>query len=208
MMRVPSIVRSILAKIYIASERCARELRTAMPCAHLGEHTIVTERGSIENASHNPSLISVGNNSWIDGRLLSYPTGGIIHIGSWCYIGQRTDIWSMKSIVLGDRVFISHNVNIHDTNSHSLNAQERHEHFRHLQFKGGPSDWCDLPGVRAEPIIIENDVWIGFGCNIFKGVRIGRGSVVAAGSTVTKDIPPYSFYRCRFDPVITPLEHD
>lgn len=41
-------------------------------------------------------------------------------------------------------------------------------------------------------IIIENDVWIGFRCTILSGVKIGQGAVVAAGSIVTKDIPPYS----------------
>lgn len=41
-------------------------------------------------------------------------------------------------------------------------------------------------------IIVEDDVWIGFGSIILSGVKIGRGSVVAAGSVVTKDIPPYA----------------
>lgn len=42
------------------------------------------------------------------------------------------------------------------------------------------------------PIIVEDDVWIGTGAIILKGVTIGTGSVVAAGSLVTKDVPPYS----------------
>lgn len=41
-------------------------------------------------------------------------------------------------------------------------------------------------------IIIEDDVWIGARSIILKGVRIGKGSIVAAGSVVTKDVPPYS----------------
>lgn len=41
-------------------------------------------------------------------------------------------------------------------------------------------------------IIIEDDVWIGFGAIILSGVRIGRGAVIAAGSIVTKDVPSYS----------------
>ena len=41
-------------------------------------------------------------------------------------------------------------------------------------------------------IIVEDDVWIGARAIILKGVRIGRGSVVAAGSIVTKDVKPYS----------------
>lgn len=46
-------------------------------------------------------------------------------------------------------------------------------------------------GVR-KPIIIEDDVWITMNCMVMKGVRIGRGAVIAAGAVVTKDVPAYS----------------
>lgn len=42
------------------------------------------------------------------------------------------------------------------------------------------------------PVIIEDDVWCGANVTILKGVTIGRGSVIAAGAVVTRDIPPYS----------------
>lgn len=41
-------------------------------------------------------------------------------------------------------------------------------------------------------IVIEDDVWIGFGVTIMSGVHIGQGAVIAAGSIVTKDVPPYA----------------
>lgn len=41
-------------------------------------------------------------------------------------------------------------------------------------------------------IIVEDDVWIGANCLVLSGARISRGAVVAAGSVVTKDVPPYS----------------
>lgn len=49
-------------------------------------------------------------------------------------------------------------------------------------------------GPRADrgEIVIEDDVWIGFGAIIFSGVRIGRGSIIAAGAVVLKDVPRYS----------------
>ena len=46
-------------------------------------------------------------------------------------------------------------------------------------------------GDKGE-IIIEDDVWIGFGAIIMSGIRIGRGSIIAAGSVVLNDVPPYS----------------
>ena len=43
-----------------------------------------------------------------------------------------------------------------------------------------------------EDVVIEKDVWIGCNVTILSGVNIGRGSVIAAGAVVTKDVPPYS----------------
>ena len=45
---------------------------------------------------------------------------------------------------------------------------------------------------RSSPIVVENDVWIGARCTILKGVRIGTGSIIGAGSVLTRDIPAYS----------------
>lgn len=42
------------------------------------------------------------------------------------------------------------------------------------------------------PIVIEDNVWIGAGVIVLKGVTIGTGSVIAAGSVVTKDVAPFS----------------
>jgi acetyltransferase-like isoleucine patch superfamily enzyme len=42
------------------------------------------------------------------------------------------------------------------------------------------------------PIVLEDDVWIGMGVLVLPGVRIGRGSIIAAGAIVTRDIPPGS----------------
>jgi virginiamycin A acetyltransferase len=46
--------------------------------------------------------------------------------------------------------------------------------------------------ISKGPIIIEDEVWIGLNCVILSGVTIGKGAVIAAGSTVTKNIPPYA----------------
>lgn len=49
-------------------------------------------------------------------------------------------------------------------------------------------------GLQGAPIIIEEDVWIGANVTILKGVRIGKGSIIAAGSVVTSSVPEYSIY--------------
>jgi maltose O-acetyltransferase len=46
--------------------------------------------------------------------------------------------------------------------------------------------------VEDRPIVIEDDVWVGAGVVVLPGVRIGTGSIVGAGSVVTKDVPPWT----------------
>ena len=43
-----------------------------------------------------------------------------------------------------------------------------------------------------QDVIIEDDIWVGSRAVILKGVRIGRGSIIAAGAIVNKDVPPYT----------------
>lgn len=46
--------------------------------------------------------------------------------------------------------------------------------------------------VSKGDIVVEDDVWIGYGATIMSGVHIGQGAVIAAGSVVTKDVEPYA----------------
>lgn len=133
--------------------------------------------------------IQIGRGSKIMCKIETYRYGGQINIGEYCFIGDGTRIWSATSVKIGNRVLISHNVNIHDTNSHSMSAASRHEHFNEI-FYNRPCDTLDE--IQSKPIVIEDDAWIGFGSAIFKGVTIGQGAVVAAMSVVTKDVPAYT----------------
>lgn len=142
----------------------------------------------VENFSQDKKAIYIGANSVIRGELSIFP-GGKIEIGEDCYVGEGSRLWSATSMKIGNRVFISHNVNIHDTNSHSLDSAIRYSHFQEIMSKGHPS--TDDFDIITQPVSIQNDVWIGFNSTILKGVTIGRNSIVAACSVVTKDIPEY-----------------
>lgn len=131
----------------------------------------------------------IGANSQVMGILQVLPHGGEIDVGRDCFVGEWSYIWSTASIKIGDRVLISHNVNIHDNNSHSLSAQRRHRQFVDIFSTGHPQKIDD---IDCKPILIEDDVWIGFNSTILKGVTIGRGAVVGACSVVTKDVAPYA----------------
>jgi maltose O-acetyltransferase len=154
----------------------------------------------IDNILGDKTAITVGSRSVIAGHLMTYGHGGRIVIGDDCYVGDHSRIWSMNSITVGDRVLISHGVEIHDGTAHSQDAQERHEHFRLILTDGHPTN--ELPGVYSEAIVIEDDVWISFGATIFKGVRIGKGSIIGANAIVTRDVPADSLYYCKVQPVV------
>ncbi len=53
---------------------------------------------------------------------------------------------------------------------------------------------CEKLPENDQDVIIEDDVWIGQNAIILKGVRIGEGSVIGAGSIVTKNVPPYTIH--------------
>ena len=44
----------------------------------------------------------------------------------------------------------------------------------------------------TKPVIIKDNVWIGLGATILKGVTIGEGAIIAAGAVVNKDVPPHT----------------
>jgi acetyltransferase-like isoleucine patch superfamily enzyme len=180
-------------------------LRRFVAPAEIDPTTVIGPGAKVENFAGETDRINIGAHSFIRGRLLTYGHGGRIRIGQWCYIGDRTEIWSMDSIEIGDRVLIAHDVNIHDGDAHSRDLVERHDHFRHIIEKGHPSKIRDLPGISSAPVVIEDDVWISFGVTILKGVRIGSGSIVAAGSVVTRDVPPNVIFRCKVEPIIEAL---
>ncbi len=164
----------------------------------------LTRYARIRNILGQSSAIDIGEHSIVSGELLVFRHGGHIKIGAWCYVGEGSRIWSAKSIQCGDRVLISHNVNIFDSLTHPINKDERHRQFREIVATGHP-DNIDL-GER--PVVIEDDVWIGAGAFVMRGVRIGQGAVIAAGAVVTRDVPGYTIVGGNPATVIRELSLD
>jgi acetyltransferase-like isoleucine patch superfamily enzyme len=140
----------------------------------------------VENMRNDPALVKVGRSTVIRGQLTTFAHGGQIQIGEYCYVGEGTRIWSAASIVIGNRVLISHGVNIHDTDSHPFDTEARHQHYKRIIEQGHPT--LNEFGIISTPVIIEDDVWICFGSSILKGVTVGKGSIVAACAVVTRDV--------------------
>ena len=101
-----------------------------------------------------------------------YTTGGVdIRVGNNVFINQNCTFYDLGGIDIADDVMIGPNVSV-ITSGHPIEPSQRHN------------------GVVAKPIVIERNVWIAAGATIIGGVTIGENSVVAAGSVVTRDVPP------------------
>jgi acetyltransferase-like isoleucine patch superfamily enzyme len=155
----------------------------------LGKDSEIYKEALIYNLQGNIKNIDIGQNTHIRGELLILKYGGKIEIGNDSFVGPGTRIWSGDSIKIGSNVLISHNVNIIDTNSHEIDHLERAEGYISLLKRGYPED---KKSILTKPIIIHNHVWISFNVIIMKGVEIGEGAIIAAGSVVTKDVPEFT----------------
>ena len=128
--------------------------------------------------------ISLGKNStfgrgtvfWAPNRMT---VGNNVYIGKYCTLQADMEI--------GNDVVIANNVGMIGKYDHDYSKVG-------VTIKNAPwigdADY-DFKGKNLK-IVVEDDVWIGFGAIVFTGVHINRGAIVAAGSVVTKDVPPYA----------------
>jgi len=101
-----------------------------------------------------------------------YTTGGPdISVGRNVFINQNCTFYDLGGLEIADDVMIGPNVSL-ITSGHPLEPSQRRAR------------------VIAKPIVIERNVWIAAGATIIGGVTVGENSVVAAGSVVTRDVPP------------------
>ena len=101
-----------------------------------------------------------------------YTTGGVdITVGRNVFVNQNCTFYDLGGLAIGDDVMVGPNVSI-ITSGHPMEPSQRRA--------------C----VIAKPIVIERNVWIAAGATIIGGVTVGENSVVAAGSVVTRDVPP------------------
>ena len=158
--------------------------------AEIDSTVFISNEAIISNNSRRKNKITVGPNSRLMSgcELFIFDWDGEIKIGYDCFIGPHSRIWSAKKITIGNRVLIAHNVNIHDNISHPLDSKIRHNEFSNF-YKTGKHECVDLNGKE---VIIEDDVWIGFNSIILKGVKIGKGAIIGAGTHVTKDVPDFA----------------
>lgn len=110
--------------------------------------------------------VKVGKYTYGDIRVLDHNLEHTLKIGNYCSIAPNV------LFIIGD----DHRTDLIST--YPFKVQIEHSQLREAISKGD--------------IIVQDDVWIGYGSTILSGVTIGQGSVVAARSVVTQDVPPYA----------------
>lgn len=106
-----------------------------------------------------------------------------IYAGNHIVIGTEAMIMTTRAkVIMGDYVFFAPKVSV-VTGDHRFDLVGK--------YMLNVSD-ADKRIEDDQDVIFEGDNWIGTGVIILKGVTVGRGSIVAAGSVVTKSIPPYA----------------
>jgi len=138
--------------------------------------TATLNRLTFDDADEVRTLFSDLIGKKVDDSLLLIPpfytTGGVdISVGHNVFINQNCTFYDLGGLNIADDVMIGPNVSL-ITSGHPIDPSQRRN------------------GVIAKPIVIERNVWIAAGATIIGGVTVGENSVIAAGSVVTKDVPP------------------
>jgi len=128
---------------------------------------------------------------------------GNVYIGNDCDINDGTIFWvknpfnKENSITLGDRVFIGNDCNF-NCNSHITIGNDcliaAHVKFADINHEISLANKINVQPINVQPIIVGDDVWIGLASIVLKGVTIGNGAVIAAGSVVNKSVPAYEIW--------------
>jgi acetyltransferase-like isoleucine patch superfamily enzyme len=112
---------------------------------------------------------SIGKNVRISSGCKIYVNGNF-SIGNNSYINPNTMVFCDSRISIGDNCAVSWDCQISDCDFHTIQINEEKK-------------------LMVRPVTIGNNVWIGARCIVNKGVTIGDGAIIAAGSVVTKDVP-------------------
>ena len=144
--------------------------------------------------------LTIGSESNVEAAIVFEKDSARIFIGSRTHVGGGTILAAAGDIEIGDDVLIAFDALITDHNSHSLCFAERSSDVR--EWIRGRKDWSHVP---VGPVRISNKAWIGARAIILKGVTIGEGAVVGAGSVVTKDVPDWTIVAGNPARIIRPL---
>lgn len=113
--------------------------------------------------------VIIGNNSKIMDRSIIHSPDNLV-LGNNSIIGEFVHIWAGGNVIIGDNVLIA---------AHTMITSQTHDKMA--------KNYND--SLINQEVIIDDNVWIGGNATILPGVKIGKNSIIGAGSIVTKNIP-------------------
>ena len=150
---------------------------------------------NLYNPEKEKIYLKLGNNSIISCKITFESKEGEVIVGNNSFLGSSHLICRNK-IIIEDNVFMAWGCTIYDHNSHSLDYRDReNDILQQLEDLNNGENFVKNKNwdvVDSKPIIIKSNSWIGMNCIILKGVTIGEGAIVGAGSVVTKNIADWT----------------
>lgn len=173
----------------------ARHKRLSVYIKKGNSHLFPSFSINLNSPQEDKIYLEVGNETILDCQITFESKEGKVIVGDKSFIGGSHLICRNK-IVIEDNVFIAWGSTIYDHNSHSLDYRDREEDILQQlkDYRLGQSFIANKNWevVDSKPILIKSNAWIGMNCIILKGVTIGEGAIVGAGSVVTKDVPDWT----------------
>ena len=141
-------------------------------CQHVGTGLQILNKCQLSVSGK----MEVGNNFYVRSHKynpveISVSSGACLKIGDDTFLNQGVRIACSKEIYIGNNCLIGDECVILDTDYHAA-----------------PNGI-----VKTAPVIIEDNVWLATRVIVIRGVTIGHGSIIGAGSVITKSIPPNTF---------------
>ena len=152
------------------------------------------------SAPHGGRLV-IGQGSLVEGGIAFEQAGAEVRIGARSFVNAQ--LAAAELITIGDDVLVAWGVTIVDHDSHSLVFGKRKDDVS--LWARGEKRWDDVP---VEPVTVGDKAWIGLNAIILKGVTLGEGAVVGAGSVVTRNVASWTVVAGNPARVIRMLSED
>ncbi len=180
-MKIPSRIKKLLFKLYNKYRRRIYQSKGII----IGKHTELN--GTIDIRAEGGTVI-IGDDCLISGYFALETPGSRLTIGNNVFIGDGTIIDSACQIDIQDDVLISYQTIIQDSNNHSVRYSLRKNDNRDWKNKR----YHNWDVTDKEPVKILKGAWIGARAIILKGVTVGEGAIIGAGSVVTTNVPSWT----------------
>jgi acetyltransferase-like isoleucine patch superfamily enzyme len=155
----------------------------------VGENSVIDSSAAFKKFfSKKATGLKIGSHVTLQAVALATEENGSIEIGDYSYLSGAALI-ATDRIIIGSYVHIAGGVTIVDSDFHPQDPAAR---LRDTVIISPAGKKIDRPPFESAPVIIEDDVWIGFNATILKGVTIGHGSIIQPGSVVLRSVPPGS----------------